>query len=101
MAAPTTTRTSLRGGRRTPGRGGRPRSVHPALLVILAVVFLAAVVRLALPSLAGGGNLAPFTPIIPDRHLVVRGAGTLSPSGHTPTTEATTARDPFAAPPGY
>jgi len=97
MAAPATPRLGAR-----KEQGVRPSNVHPVLLVILGVVLLVAVVRFAIPSLAGGGgNLAPFTPVIPGRHLVVRGNLPPAAGGANVTTQAPSTRDPFAAPAGY
>jgi hypothetical protein len=92
-------------GTRTPaGRAGstaRARPIHPAFMVVLAVVFLAAVLRLAVPSLTGGGNLKPFTPVIPARHLVARNATPATGGSATATTVAPGGRDPFTPPSGY
>ena len=116
MAPSTTTRRAGRARLTMPGRAantkGGPKPIGGAggrqrpnrfLLGVLGVVALAAVGRLAMPSLFGGGakSSVAFTSPISGRTFVAHLTPTTVAGGTTATTVGRPVRDPFTPPPGY
>ncbi len=82
--------------------GGRQRP-NRLLLGVLGVCALAAVGRLAMPSLFGGGGKSSvaFTSPVSGRTFVTHLTPTTVAGGTTATTVGRPVRDPFTPPPGY
>ena len=82
--------------------GGRPRP-NRLLLGVLGLVALAAVGRVAMPGLFGGGGHAAvsFTTPLTDRHFGAHVTPTTVAGGTTATTGGRPVRDPFTPQPGY
>lgn len=78
---------------------GRKRP-NPILLVVLALVAVAAVGRLAIGSLAGGGTMHSFAPIVVPRTLARKPAAP-SAGGSPAALIGRSPRDPFAPAPGF
>jgi hypothetical protein len=80
----------------------KPRP-NRALLAVLGVVALAAVGRLAMPSMFGGGGtgVSSFSVPLTNRHFLVHAPTTTVPAGATGASSGRPSRDPFSAPPGY
>jgi hypothetical protein len=87
-------------GKKQAGAQAKP---NRALLAVLGVLAVAAVLRLAVPALfgGGGGSVKPFTFTQPAVHLVRRAPQSSSSSVGSVSAVVRTARDPFAVPPGY
>ena len=92
----TRTANSRTGPRPAPSRA-RP---NPILMILLAVVAVAAIGRLAIGSLAGGGTMKSFAPIVLPRTLVKK-AGAAPASGTPAVLAGRSARNPFAPAPGF
>ena len=86
------------------GAAGKRAKPNKLLLGGLAVVAVAGLGRVAMPSLFGGGSthaVASFPAPLTNRHLV-RHAPTAAPGATTATTAAgRPIRDPFTPPPGF
>ncbi len=82
---------------------GRRQKPNRLLLGVLGLVAVAAVGRVAMPGMFGGGSraVAPLSAPLTDRHLLRRAPTTTVPGGGTATTVARPSRDPFTPPPGF
>lgn len=86
-----------------PRTGPRPaarRRPNPILLVVLALVAVAAIGRVAIGSLAGGGTIHSFAPIVVPRTLARKAASPPAAGGQAALV-GRSARDPFAPAPGF
>lgn len=83
-----------------PGARSRRSRPNPVLLVVLAVVVVAGIGRVVLSSMAGGGTIHSFAPVVLPRTLVKKPVGS-SPSGGQSVVVSRPSRDPFAPAAGF
>jgi len=95
-------RSTPAGPRAVGGAAGRPKA-NPILLGGLGLVAVAALARVAMPGLFGGGShpVASFPAPLTDRHFLGRAAPSTAPAGPAASGPSRPGRDPFTPPPGF
>ena len=104
LRLPTLSRAAAKSGAQ-PVSAGKRSKPNPVLLGGLALVAVAALVRLGDPGLFGGGSsgVSSFPPAITNRHFLTRGTTATTVAGNGSASNATSrpSRDPFTPPPGF